>query len=74
LVDNAGSIVIQSSEGVNGDFVGGVVEQVLNAGDGAVSYQLCGSHHKLTLTDDINMAPILNVFVMEPVGILQEQC
>ena len=52
---NNGTIVIQSSEGVNGDFVGGVVEQVLNAGDGAVSYQLCGSHHKLTLNDDINI-------------------
>jgi hypothetical protein len=52
---NNGSIVIQSSEGANGDFVGGVVEQVLNAGDGAVSYQLCGSHHKLTLSDDINI-------------------
>ncbi len=50
-----GTIVIQSSEGANGDFAGGVVEQVLNAGDGAVSYQLCGSHHKLTLNDDINI-------------------
>lgn len=55
LVDNSGSIVIQSSEGANGDFVGGVVEQVLSASDGAVSYQLCGSHHKLTLSDDINI-------------------
>ncbi len=50
-----GTVVIQSSEGVNGDFAGGVVEQVLNAADGAVSYQLCGSHHKLTLNDDVNI-------------------
>jgi len=55
LVENAGSIVIQSSEATNGDFVGGIVEQVLNAGDGAISYQLCGSHKILTLNDDVNI-------------------
>ena len=49
-----GTIVIQSSEATAGDFIGGVVEQVLNAGDGAVSYQLCGSHDILTLNDDVN--------------------
>jgi len=53
-LDAAGSIVIQSSEATAGDFIGGVVEQVLNAGDGAVSYQLCGSHDILTLNDDVN--------------------
>jgi len=54
LDDNSGSIVIQSSEATAGDFIGGVVEQVLNAGDGAVSYQLCGSHDILTISDDVN--------------------
>ena len=52
---NNGTIVIQSKDGTEGDFAGGIVEQVLNAGDGAVSYQLCGSHHKLTINDDANI-------------------
>ncbi len=50
-----GTIVINSKDNTAGDFAGGIVEQVLNAGDGAVSYQLCGSHDILTINDDANI-------------------
>ena len=50
-----GTIVINSADNTAGDFAGGIVEQVLNAGDGAVSYQLCGSHDILTINDDVNI-------------------
>jgi hypothetical protein len=50
-----GTIVLKSSEATAGDFAGGVVEQVLDAADGAVSYQLAGAHHTLTLNDDVNI-------------------
>lgn len=55
LADNAGSIVINSADNTAGDFAGGIVEQVLSASDGAVSYQLCGSHDVLTISDDANI-------------------
>ena len=50
-----GTIVFNSADNTAGDFAGGIVEQVLNAGDGAVSYQLCGSHDILTINDDANI-------------------
>jgi len=50
-----GTIVINSKDNTAGDFAGGIVEQVLHAGDGAVSYQLCGSHDILTINDDANI-------------------
>ena len=51
----AGTIVFNSADNTAGDFAGGIVEQVLNAGDGAISYQLCGSHDILTINDDANI-------------------
>ena len=56
---NNGTIVIQSKDATNGDFAGGIVEQVLNAADGAVSYQLCGAHHILTINDDANIGSVV---------------
>jgi len=50
-----GTIVFNSADNTAGDFAGGVIEQVLHAGDGAVSYQLCGSHDILTINDDANI-------------------
>jgi len=49
MSDNSATVVIQSSEGVNGDFAGTVVEYTVHATDGAVATETAGSHHKLTI-------------------------
>lgn len=54
LAEN-GTIVFNSADNTAGDFAGCIVEQVLHAGDGAVSAQLCGSHDILTINDDANI-------------------
>jgi hypothetical protein len=54
--------VINSADNTPGDFGGGIVEQVLHAVDGVVSYQLCGSHDILTINDDVNIGSHLEVY------------
>ena len=49
-----GTVVIQSSEGADGDFAGTVLEQITGGANADSATVVCGSHHKLTINDDID--------------------
>ena len=51
----AGTVVITSAEGVNGDFAGSIFEQITGGSNADSAVQLCASHHKLTINDDIDI-------------------
>ncbi len=46
MTDNASDVVFTSSEGVNGDFAGTIVEQVANGTDGATATETAGGTAK----------------------------
>ena len=58
----AGTIVFQSNEGANGDFAGSIFEQVTGGSNANSAVQLCGSHHILTLNDDIDVGSYLECY------------
>lgn len=57
----AGTVVFNSADGTNGDFAGSIFEQVTGGSNANSAVQLCGSHHILTINDDIDVGSYLEV-------------
>jgi len=49
-----GTVVITSAEDTDGDFEGAILEQITGGSNADSAMVVCGNHHKLTISDDID--------------------